>query len=199
VLVIDFRIKALYNLDKPYSLKEGEILQRVELILSDPAYRKHLSRNARHEVSRRFCRHDFQHLLDVARVTYILLLEAGELGRLVESCGLADRQEAKEVIYAAGLVHDIARWRQYETGEDHAEAGAELALPLLAGAGFSQGEIGVILAAVREHRTGAAKSTLLGERLCRADDLSRPCFQCGARAECHKFGSDGGRNKGPVY
>lgn len=174
-------------------------MRRVELILNDRSYQEYLSKNARHEVNRRFCRHDFQHLLDVARVTYILLLEAGELGRLVEACGLAGREVAREVIYAAGLVHDIARWRQYQTGEDHAEAGAELALPLLTGAGFNHGEIGVILAAVREHRTGAAKSTLLGERLCRADDFSRPCFQCGARAECHKFGGEGGRNKGPVY
>lgn len=162
-------------------------MKKVERILKDPLYQDYLVKNAHYEVERRFCRHDFQHMLDVARIAYILFLEAGEVGRLAETHGLPAPGAAKEVIYAAGLVHDIARWRQYETGEDHAEAGVELALPLLSRAGFTPGEVEVIAAAVREHRTSVVKSTLLGERLCRADDLSRPCFQCRAQAHCNKF------------
>ena len=187
----------LYNLDRLRDLEEGEALKRVELILNDRLYHEYLNKNAQYEMERRFCRHDFQHMLDVARITYILLLEAGEIGRLVELYGFPDQEAVKEMIYAAGLVHDIARWRQYETGEDHAEAGAELALPLLSRAGFAPGESTAIVAAIREHRTTAMKSTLLGERLSRADDLSRPCFQCKAREDCYKF--NGGRKGAPVY
>lgn len=187
----------LYNLDRLRGLEEGEVLKRVELILNDPLYHEYLKKNAHHEMERRFCRHDFQHMLDVARITYILFMEAGEIGRLVELYGLPDQEAVKEMIYTAGLVHDIARWRQYETGEDHAEAGAELALPLLNRAGFSPEAIAAILAAIREHRTTAVKSTFLGEHLCRADDLSRPCFYCKVRDECYKF--NGGRKGAPVY
>lgn len=172
-------------------------MKRVEIILNDRLYHEYLNKNAHREMERRFCRHDFQHMLDVARITYILILEAGEIGRLVELYGLPDQEAVKEMIYTAGLVHDIARWRQYETGEDHAEVGAELALPLLSRAGFAPGEIAAIVAAVREHRTTAVKSTFFGEHLCRADDLSRPCFNCKARAECYKF--NGGRRVAPVY
>lgn len=175
------------------------MLKRVELILNDRLYQEYLAKNARYEAERRYCRHDFQHMLDVARITYILFLEAGEMGRLVEVCGLPDNDVIKEVVYAAGLVHDIARWRQYETGEDHGEAGAKMAGPLLTRAGFAPGEIAAIVAAVREHRSGAVKSTLLGERLCRADDLSRPCFQCRVKEECYKFSNNGGRSGAPVY
>jgi len=166
-------------------------LKRVEYILNDRFYRECLEKNALHEVERRFCRHDFQHMLEVARITYILLLEEGLTDRLAELPDLSDQAVVKEVIYAAGLVHDIARWRQYETGEDHAQAGAELAAPLLDRAGFDREETLVIAAAVREHRTGGRKSTLLGKRLSRADDLSRPCFRCAAREDCYKFTDNG--------
>ena len=174
-------------------------MKKVENILNDPFYHECLAKNARHELNRRFCRHDFQHMLDVARISYILLLESGETGRLFEACGQPGINSVKEIVYASGLVHDIARWRQYETGEDHGEAGAELAGPLLRRAGFGPGEMEVIAAAVREHRTGAEKSTLLGKRLCLADDLSRPCFQCRVREECYKFSFIEGRRRAPVY
>lgn len=162
-------------------------MKRLEMLLGDRRYQEYLAGNARHEFQRRFCRHDFQHMLDVARICYIMVLEAGAAGRLVEECGLPGKETLKEIIYTAGLVHDIARWRQYETGEDHGEAGARLARPLLVRAGFAGGELESITAAVREHRTGAAKTTLLGELLCRADDLSRPCSQCRVKDECYKY------------
>lgn len=170
---------------------EGENLRKVEQILNDLLYREYLAKNAHYEGERRFCRHDLSHMLDVARIAYMLFLEAGEIGRLDEVHGLSGKEAAKELIYAAGLVHDIARWRQYETGEDHAQTGAELAVPLLSRAGFGHGEIEAIAAAVREHRSGGTKCTLLGDRLCRADDFSRPCFQCKVRGECYKFGKNG--------
>ena len=39
-------------------------------------------------------------------------------------------------------LHDIGRWRQYETGEDHSIIGAEMAEEILGRAVFSPQEIG---------------------------------------------------------
>lgn len=163
-------------------------MYRVDKILNDPWYKKCLARNAAREEDRRFCRHDLQHMLDVARITYMLVLEGGSAG---EAAAAGDRLSGdaagKEVVYAAGLLHDMARWQEYETGEDHAAAGARMAGPVLDRAGFNAAEKEVITAAIREHRTGSRQASLLGRYLCRADDLSRPCSRCAARAECYKL------------
>lgn len=170
-------------------MKEGEILERVQPILHDPFYQECLTRNETREAARVYCRHDYRHMLDVARIAYILVLESGELDRFIDLYGLRGYQAAREVVYAAGLLHDIARWLQYDTGEDHALAAARLALPLLAAAGFKEIECEIICAAIEEHRTSTMKKTWLGAILSRADDLSRPCLQCGVKGECHKFSS----------
>ncbi|MCL6561001.1 MAG: HD domain-containing protein [Firmicutes bacterium] len=162
-------------------------MERVERVLEDPFYRECLACNADRESGRIFCRHDFQHMLDVARIAYIMVLEACEPERIADSCNLASLPALREAVYAAGLVHDIARWIQYDTGEDHALAGARLAGPLLVRAGFNTVEVGLVTSAVREHRSSAEKTTLLGKILCLADDLSRPCGRCAVKGECYKF------------
>ncbi|MHB8984350.1 MAG: HD domain-containing protein [Eubacteriales bacterium] len=176
-------------MDKSAKLKEGVNLERVQLVLQDPFYLECLARNKTREMERVFCRHDYQHAADVARVAYILALESGESDRCTELHGLQGCLAAREVIYAAGFLHDIARWLQYDTGEDHAIAGARLAGPLLADAGFGEFERELICEAIAEHRTISIKKTWLGAILSRADDLSRPCLQCGVKSECRKFSS----------
>jgi len=151
------------------------LLHRVDAIISDIRYGEYLRRNADYEKNRRFCRHDWQHMLDVARIAYMLALESGRRQGL-----------SKEIIYAAGLLHDIGRWREYRSGEDHAAAGARLAGPLLDRAGFSGAEKEIITAAIREHRNGGRQASSLGRLICTADDLSRPCHRCPARGECYK-------------
>ncbi|WP_238492479.1 HD domain-containing protein [Desulfotruncus alcoholivorax] len=151
--------------------------------MNDNYYRECLEHNAVAEVERRFCRHDLQHMLDVARITYMLVLE--------DACqkGHDTAMLTREIIYAAGLLHDLARWLEYETGEDHAVAGARLAGPVLDRSGFNDREKEVILTAIREHRAGAEeKTSSLGRYMARADDLSRPCYNCKARNECYKIG-----------
>lgn len=163
-------------------------LYRVNRILNDSWYKKCLARNADLERERRFCRHDLQHMLDVSRITYMLVLE-GAAGSEAAVAGEVPGSAVnnKEVIYAAGLLHDMARWREYETGLDHAAEGARMAVPVLERAGFTVDERHIITTAIREHRTGGGQASLLGQYLSKADDLSRPCSRCQARNQCYKL------------
>lgn len=179
---------------------EGDAgLQRVEKIVGHPVYRKSLLNNAEREKDRLFCRHDYQHMLDVARITYILLMEAGEMDGLIRAHGLEDYTAAREVIYAAGLLHDISRWRQYDAGIDHAQAGARDAVVVLRAAGFKEHEIEVVVRAIAAHRRGGPEGGLLGRYLARADDLARPCALCRMRRECYKVESMPAANRMVVY
>lgn len=149
-------------------------MQRVQAVIQDPRYREYLRRNRDREAGRKFCGHGFQHQLAVARVAYIMVLERKE-------------NLPREVVYAAGLLHDIGRWVEYDTGRDHGEAGGELAGEILGGAGFSSGEINMVARAIREHRgKGIGDFSSLGKILHLADRESRPCWKCEAREECYK-------------
>ncbi len=140
------------------------------------------------EGDRIFCRHGLSHLLDVARIAWILNLERG--------CGLH-----RDVVYAAALLHDIGRAAQYQTGEPHDEAGVRIASEILdglpRGLRFDAFERAAILAAVGGHRGSRigcpggpdggeghaphALSRLIKE----ADDRSRACYACAAREACY--------------
>ena len=93
-------------------------MERVNRILNHEKYREYLAKNERAEVSRRFCRHNMGHFLDVARLAVIL--------NETEGYG-ADR----ELIYAAALLHDIGRWVQYKDGTPHEQASEALAGEIL--------------------------------------------------------------------
>ena len=78
-------------------------VDRADQILFHPKYQYALEQIEKWEKERQFCRHGIGHFLDVARLTYIHCLEAGvDVG--------------KDVVYAAALLHDIGRYRQYEAG-----------------------------------------------------------------------------------
>ncbi|WP_066634343.1 HD domain-containing protein [Desulfolucanica intricata] len=147
---------------------------RIDLILKNSKYFAYLFENSKREQDRPFCKHDWQHMRDVARIAYILALEKGFFF-------------AKDIIYAAGLLHDIGRWKEYDSGEDHALTSAHLARELLVGANYSDEEIKTIVQAIKEHRKGGANASILGQILCRADDLARPCLDCKARTSCYKI------------
>jgi HD superfamily phosphodiesterase len=173
---------------EPGTFAGGErLVQRVERILKDRWYQEYLLRNATREAKRRFCRHNFQHMLDVARVAYILLLEAGDLQVFVRQYSLSGREAAREIIYAAGLLHDIGRWEEYDHQQDHAAASARLAKELMSRTGFTPLEIDIVTRAIGEHRRRDAHETLLGRYLHAADRLSRPCLSCPVQADCHWF------------
>lgn len=150
-------------------------MERVNKLMRDPAFQEYMNRIAGHEEERAYCRHTFDHALTVARIAYAYLLERHS-------------PMAKEVIYAAALLHDIGRFVEYETGADHAAAGAELAGPLLERAAFAQEEREIIRQAIREHRKGPGDElSVLGRALALADDWGRDCRSCQAQKDCHKF------------
>ncbi|MCW3490517.1 HD domain-containing protein [Dethiobacter alkaliphilus] len=151
-------------------------MDRVQKLTADPDYRRYLCVTAQYETERPFCRHDFNHLLDVARIAWILCLQRSiDIGQ--------------PVVYAAALLHDIGRFAQYEDkAVDHAAESARLAEPLLIKHGFTAAEISTILPAITAHRLPPETledpfSAVLAE----ADDLSRRCFDCTAQKGCYKF------------
>jgi HD superfamily phosphodiesterase len=149
-------------------------MDRITQIINHPQYIDYLNRNAQAEQDRIFCRHDFRHFLDVARVAYILALE--------DKLPLA-----KEMIYATALLHDIGRWKEYSQGVDHALASANLASGILADCGFTPEETGPILDAIAEHRNKGNQSSALSSILYRSDKLSRPCHECLVRSQCKRL------------
>ncbi len=161
-------------------------LNRIERIKRDPYYVNCLGLNGRCEKYRVFCRHDYQHMLFVSRISVEIVANTVGLDGFADLSGLPGTPEAVEVIGAAGLLHDMGRWLEYDAGEDHALAGAGMAVKVMERAGFNKREIDVAVRAIGEHRRAGPGTSLLGRVLCLADDLSRPCGGCGAVGDCYK-------------
>lgn len=158
-------------------------MERIRRVMEDSVFRQELADIAALERGRTFCGHGLEHLLDVARLSYIFSLE--------EQSGLD-----QECIYAAALLHDIGRGREYREGIPHHLAGVQLAGEILKRCGFEDQKQREILAAIEEHRNSNIGShtgreaqgkgnSQLAEFLRRADKLSRNCFSCKAAAECN--------------
>lgn len=148
-------------------------MKRIDRILFHPKYQYALEQIEVWEQDRQFCRHGIGHFLDVARLAYIRCLEQGV-------------EIKKDVVYAAALLHDIGRYRQYEAGIPHEEASACLADEILPECSFSEEEQAQIREAVLGHRRKEdAGIESLADLLCRADKMSRNCFACAAREECN--------------
>ncbi len=151
-------------------------MDRVKKIVYDEQYLLYTKKNEESELNRTFCLHNFNHLLNVARLTYLLLLETSKL------------DISKDVAYAAGLLHDIGRWQEYATGCDHALSSANLARPILIKAGYNENEMNLISEAILQHRKKGSypknNNLTLQEALQKADNLSRTCFNCSVRDKC---------------
>lgn len=148
-------------------------MKRINQILKNEEYIKYLKKNKEAENDRIYCHHDIEHFLDVARIAYIISLE--------EKLNLD-----KEILYAMGLLHDIGRWMEYESGMDHALASKKLAEEILRDCEFRESEIQKILTAIESHRN-IKNTSVLGDLLYRADKLSRNCLHCSAIGTCKKF------------
>ena len=83
-------------------------MNNVDIIINNPKYKEYLRKLEEFEKERIFCRHTLEHFLDVARISYIQVLEN-------------DMKYSKEVIYAIALLHDIGRVLEYEKGIPHHE------------------------------------------------------------------------------
>lgn len=161
-------------------------MDRLNAVLSDRAYWDHIRKIEMLEKSRPFCRHTFGHMLSVARITYILMLEERGFEEWVRRNQFASHATGKEVVYTAGLLHDIGRWEEYRTGECHATSSSRYAKALMAKHGYSSQEANTVARAIETHRSCYAADTVLGTYLQRADQLSRLCFRCRSRHLCKK-------------
>lgn len=147
-------------------------MDRINKILNHDLFIENLKKNEMAEEGRLFCHHDMVHFLDVARIGYILNLEEGH--------GIE-----KELIYAAALLHDIGKHRQYFEGVPHEKASAAIAPQILKECGFDDKETLVILSAILTHRDKeVAEDDSLNGILYRADKMSRACYACKAEANC---------------
>ena len=150
--------------------------KRLSFIRQHPLYVSSLHRLEELEKTRIFCRHQTEHLLDVARIAYILNLEGG--------LGLS-----RDLIYTAALLHDIGKSRQYEEGIPPETASAALAERILSDMpsdlAFTAEEQLQILTAIRGHRKPRSGAGPLESLLYKSDKMSRTCFACPAEPECN--------------
>lgn len=158
----------------PHS-EEG--MSRLEAIYHSERWLKCMEEIESAEVDRVYCKHDYVHLMDVARIAYIFSLE--------EALGIP-----KDVIYAAALLHDIGRSLEYTDVIPHDEAGANIAEEILKKSSYSEEEREAIITAIRGHRghpesdeTSSFKGRL-SYVIKRADKESRLCLSCDARDTC---------------
>ena len=151
----------------------GVEMERIDRILKHPLFLYHLQENNTAEATRRFCRHNIVHFLDVARIGVIINLEE-------------QLEVEKELIYAAALLHDMGKHMQYESGIPHEMASGEIAPRILAECGFDDAEQKCIVDAILGHRdvASAGEKNLKGI-LYRADKASRSCFACDAESDCN--------------
>ncbi|MEH2947432.1 HD domain-containing protein [Lachnospiraceae bacterium 56-18] len=155
---------------------ENITAKRLTFIQNHPLYLSADRRLQELEETRVFCRHQMNHLLDVARIAYILNLEM-KLGI------------SRDLIYAAALLHDIGKGRQYEEGIPHETASADLAEQILADMpaklAFTSEEQQQILTAIRGHRRLRRDAEPLEALLYKSDKMSRACFACPAESQCN--------------
>ena len=148
-------------------------MERVHKIYTHPLWKLHMDQLREAEKERIFCKHGIEHLLDVARIAYIENLE--------KNCHIA-----KELIYAAALLHDIGRYAQYSQGISHETAGIEIASEILKNCEFKREEQNQILVAIADHRNEETKwDESLGGFIYRADKQSRMCGFCRASSQCN--------------
>ena len=150
-----------------------ENMIRVDRILNHPEFKESMRMIRILEKERIFCCHGMEHLLDVARIAYIANLEAG--------LGLK-----KDVVYAAGLLHDVGKYLQYQHGTPHHVTSAGIGQKILDDAGYVKDEQDKIIQAILNHREAKAlEGDDLSRILYQADKLSRACYACEASKECN--------------
>ena len=151
-------------------------MERINWIIKHPLYISFYKQLEELEKDRIFCCHQMPHLLDVARIAYIRNLK--------EQLGLE-----KSVIYAASILHDIGKGRQYTENIPHETASAEIAEKILSDMpeeiAFTSDEQIMILSAIQNHRRPIADAAVLDKLLYESDKASRNCFCCPASDECN--------------
>lgn len=147
-------------------------MERVQKIIRHPEFKKSMEMIEVLEKERVFCGHDMRHLLDVARIAWIDSLEKA-------------LDYPKDVVYGAGLLHDVGKYLQYIEGTGHHITSERIARKILQDAGYAPDETEDICRAILSHRDfEEADKTILGRILYRADKISRDCYACRVGVEC---------------
>lgn len=146
-------------------------MEKVNQIIQHPTWMNAMQGLEYLEKDRKYCNHNLDHLLSVARIAYIENLEK-------------DLKLSKEVIYATALLHDIGRYHEYTQGIPHEVASANLALEILKESTFSSLEQQAILDAIKHHRQEISQNDTLIDIIIQADKKSRNCFMCKASDTC---------------
>ena len=154
---------------------------KIKAILNHKEFIKRNKLIDMYEMGRKFCLHNLQHFLNTSRITYILVLENDQYKKLFPG---RDMGEIKELVYAAGFLHDLGRVEQYLEGTDHALVGSEIAKNIMEDVGFAAENIKIVCQAIGEHREYKKTNSLFGRKLYEGDKLSRQCKGCKVFDEC---------------
>ena len=146
------------------------MLKKANQILNNKKYTECLSEIKNLEKDRKFCKHDMEHFLSVARIAYIITLEEG-------------LKYSKDLIYSIALLHDIGRALEYKENIPHNKAGVIISEEILKETSFTSEEKEQILNSICSHRD--LNSDKLSEIIYKSDKLSRNCFDCSAKADCY--------------
>lgn len=146
-------------------------MERFNKVLSHEIFKTKISQIENLEKDRIFCHHGLQHLIDTARIAYILSLEN-------------DLNISKDLIYTTALLHDIGRYDEYINGKNHAEVSKDT-IQILEDCNYSSEEIKQIVDAIENHQKLPTEIKTLSDILYKADKLSRLCFDCNAKNECY--------------
>lgn len=151
-------------------------MKKVTRILNHPLFIRELKIINLLEENRAYCKHNLNHFFDVARISYILLLER-------------NIRIDKEVLYAFALLHDIGRAREYLLKRDHQVESAILAGEILRDCGYSNDEIETVIYSIKNHRSSQVlkmhEIKTFVDITRKADQLSRKCFCCECSDYCN--------------
>ena len=147
-------------------------MKNTDIVLNHNLFNEKINKIEDDEKIRVFCKHDFSHIMDVARICYIINLE--------ENLNID-----KDLIYVTALLHDLGRADEVDTGINHSILSQEIAQEILKDLDFDDESKQRIISAIKYHRTNEENDDRFIEIFYKADKLSRMCFRCPARSICN--------------
>lgn len=147
-------------------------MKNTDIVLNHNLFKEKINKIEDDEKTRVFCKHDFSHLMDAARICYIINLE--------ENLNID-----KDLIYVTALLHDLGRADEVDTGINHSILSQEIAQEILKDLDFNDESKKRIISAIKHHRTNEENYDRFIEIFYKADKLSRMCFRCPARSICN--------------
>lgn len=145
-------------------------MDKIQGIINHPVFMDSIKQIELLEMERKYCKHDMKHFVAVTKIMTNINNK--------ENLLYTDEQ-----IHAAGLLHDVGKFIQYQTGEPHQYAGIDIAETIMSDVGFSQADISLVLTAIKEH-SGWVKREGFSELLRKSDKLSRQCYECQVSDQC---------------